>query len=426
MELAQRLARRQRHRLLHGYPMSSALTTGKVDRDAWYALDPSRPLLVGVLPHASCNPKVRGCGFCTFPHEAFDHERVTRTAMRVAQGIESAAALFSRHVKGVYFGGGTANLTPPRAFAPIVRALRSFDLQDAEISLEGVPRYFGLHRGALLDEVASIGSKHRISMGVQTLDPEWLRRMGRDAFGGPDEIERVVSDAHRRGFTASGDLLLNLPGPHDTLFDIRRCTAMGFDQICIYNLVLASEIDVPWVSLLETMPRNDVAFETWRSARALLLEEGFTQTTLTNFERGSTRFVYERASFDPSAHDAVGFGPSAISTFVAKDRGIKWMNGVDDRVFFYRPRDLRLLFVTRNLSSLRIERETYARFFGTTVEDDFAPELEDIRAHALMNDALELTERGMFFADAVAGHLADARVRILRGNEPNTTHDFMG
>jgi hypothetical protein len=34
-----------------------------------HAYLPHRPLLVGVLPHAFCNPKIAGCGFCTFPHE---------------------------------------------------------------------------------------------------------------------------------------------------------------------------------------------------------------------------------------------------------------------------------------------------------------------------------------------------------------------
>ena len=83
------------------------------------ALDHSRPLIIGVLPHTFCTPKVRGCGFCTFPHETFVRELlrdvVEHIVQEIAQMVRVAdeSPLQGRRVDGVYFGGGTANLTPP-------------------------------------------------------------------------------------------------------------------------------------------------------------------------------------------------------------------------------------------------------------------------------------------------------------------------
>ena len=64
-ELARRMARPQRHRLLHGYPMSSGMTPihGPVAEILnELELDSSEKLAVGIIPHPYCNPRVQGCG----------------------------------------------------------------------------------------------------------------------------------------------------------------------------------------------------------------------------------------------------------------------------------------------------------------------------------------------------------------------------
>ena len=50
--------------------------------------DPRRGLLVGVLPHPFCNPAVAGCGFCTFPHEAFTSRKAAVVIDHVVREIE--------------------------------------------------------------------------------------------------------------------------------------------------------------------------------------------------------------------------------------------------------------------------------------------------------------------------------------------------
>ena len=85
-------------------------------------LDPERPLIIGVLPHTFCNPKVKGCGFCTFPHEKFAHEPMRRVVEQVAREIElTPPSARKRRAEAVYFGGGTANLTPPTTPAALHR-----------------------------------------------------------------------------------------------------------------------------------------------------------------------------------------------------------------------------------------------------------------------------------------------------------------
>src|SRR5262245_58762419 len=92
--LRRRITRPQRHRLLQGYPMAPLLSPAPPGFDPFNGLDldDARPLLVGVLPHTFCNPRVKGCGFCTFPHEKFERTAMRRSVDHVEQEIRRTAA----------------------------------------------------------------------------------------------------------------------------------------------------------------------------------------------------------------------------------------------------------------------------------------------------------------------------------------------
>jgi coproporphyrinogen III oxidase-like Fe-S oxidoreductase len=174
--------------------------------------------------------------------------------------------------------------------------------------------------------------------------------------------------------------------------------------------------------------------------RAALLEAGYTQTTLTNFERpGARPFRYERLSFAPHTCDALGFGPGALSglNFGGAERALKWLNqprsadylgcgaGKVARLFLYEPHEEALMQLTRGLALL--EQPTGEGPLAAHLHL-FAPELDLLDEAGLVErppGALRLTERGMFFADSVAGLLAARAVVYRRAaglNEPAELH----
>ncbi|MEQ1502557.1 MAG: radical SAM protein, partial [Myxococcota bacterium] len=442
--LADRRTRPQRHRLLHGYPMTPLLRAPPPVPDPRtrhhrtlresLSLDPTRELIVGVLPHTQCAPTVEGCGFCTFPHDPAEKPSLRHVVHAVGQEIAAAPAeLRARSVTAVYLGGATANLTPPAQLRALLTGLGStFSLSGAEITLEGVPSLFLAWWGGPLEALRDgPGAHKRVSMGVQTFDIDWLGKMGRLGFGDRRTVERVVERAHSYGMTASGDFLLGLPGrpAADELEDLRVAAELGLDQICVYPLVLAG--DTPWArdpAMRAAMPGVEEGRGRWRAACAQLLAAGYAQTTLTNFERGAPRFRYEVASFAPDRTDAVGFGPLAISTFVdpAARRAVKTQRArtveptnVDliGLWFPYDAEDLSLLFVTRCLAVLRIDRARYRAFLGADLLEHHGPTVQavvDAGLATLDDEALTLTPDGTWFADAVAGTFAEARAEAVR------------
>ena len=161
----------------------------------------------------------------------------------------------------------------------------------------------------------------------------------------------------------------------------------------------------------------------------MLEDLGFDQTTLTNFERRKyqghhRRFVYEEFSFRPAQFDMIGFGPTGISFAHAERASVKVINPDGaaeyvsavkrgqpawDRAFVYTPRDLRVLHLARRIAALRISRIEYRGFFGTDPLDDFQPEFEAIEQQGLIavtDEAIELSNLGMFYADSIATLLA--------------------
>jgi oxygen-independent coproporphyrinogen-3 oxidase len=456
--LGELLRKPQRHRLLHGYPLAAAMRrrdASQAEADLHFDFQSGRGLLVGVLPHPFCNPAVAGCGFCTFPHRKYDSaqaaEFVTAVLAEVEQRVRRQPDLLGRPVTGLYFGGGTANLSPAEPFRALCRGLaRCFDLRHAEVTLEGVPAYFVKRRPLLMEVLREeIPARHfRLSMGIQTFDEEWLGRMGRLGFGTAATFRAVVEEAHAREFTVSADLLFNLPNQTRAAMeqDVDRAVELGLDHLGLYHLVLFRGLGTAWSkdeSLVAALPSNKAAAENWLALQWRLLRAGFYQTTLTNFERSAfrgdpRRFLYEECSFVPDRYEMLGFGPSAISFAAGRNFGVgsKVLNPdaphdylaavardapVWDRYFSYTTADLQVFYLTRRLAALEVNRAEYRRLFGTDPLADFGEEcraLADAELLQVTSQALRPTPRGMFYADAMASLWAWRRVRALRDGSP--------
>ncbi len=452
LELRRRMQRPQRHRLLHGYPLAAAMPRIPEDQDRDLILpdfDPRRGLLVGVLPHSFCNPAVAGCGFCTFPHEAFTSRKaavvIDHVVREIEQTLRARPGLDGRPIAGLYFGGGTANLSPPEPFRRLCRALsQAFDLSGAEVTLEGVPAAFLNRRPPLMDILREeLPARHfRLSMGIQTFARDRLEQMGRIGFGDAGTFREVVRAGHSREFTVSGDMLFNLPAQslRAMIDDVRRAAEIGLDHVGLYHLVMFAGLGTPWSrdpELVASLPTNEEAADNWLALRGLLLELGFDQTTLTNFERREfrgedRRFVYEESSFRPDRYDMIGFGPSGISfadsgraavKVINPDAASAYISAVDrgrptwDGAFEYGPQDLRVLHMTRRISALRIERLDYQAYFGSDPVDDFPREFGVLEQEGLVHvtdDSIEPTVRGMFYADSIAALLSRKRLRAHR------------
>lgn len=402
---------------------------------ALFDVDNTRDLIVGVLPHTQCVARTESCGFCTFPYDqAVQYQRrgMVRGVLRDIEALTRDGPLAGRHVHAIYLGGGTANLSTPEEIGWLVQALSAhLRTADAELTLEGTPHLFeGLFWSHLKALTKLPVGRRRISMGVQTFDQGLLRLMGRERFGDAALVQKLVKRCRALDLACSGDLLFNLPGQSLSQMerDVDTAVAAGLDQICLYHLVLYPGLGTPWSkdpALVAAVPSNQAACEHWLRLRERLLAAGYTQSTLTNFERtdvGAKRFRYEPASFSVERTDGIGFGPLSLTTFVnpAHRRGLKLLRRKDlgdapwsggDLMFPYDERGLRVLFLTRGLAKTQVARGVYRALFGSEVVEDLGaalPAVVDAGLVTVSDEALALTPTGMFYADAVVSLFAQA------------------
>ena len=450
-ELHRRMSLPQRHRLLHAYPMaplmlySSTPTHSRQLEDISYSRDIDRRLLLGILPHPYCNPMVKGCGFCTFPHEQYTKKSaisVAKTVLReIKERIKAIPSLTKSPVDAIYFGGATANLTPYEDFEAILSTIfENFQCSNAEVTLEGAPIYFLKGDGAkLLKLLSTTTQRGRISMGVQTFSQHRLKQMGRQGYGSKEDIQNIVQKAHSNGVQTSCDLLIDLPHQsiEEIIHDIQTAIHIGFDQICIYHLVLYKELGTEWAKdphMLHGLPSNKEASERWDQICTFMRENHFIQTTLTNFERtevieSGKNFQYEALEMNLLDHDFIGFGPAGITRIAHKNllSGHKILNPSESHAylqkmdettngipgtaaFSYDARDMQILFLTRHIGRAKIDKSKFQEYYGHTIHEAFPLIFPVLASKPFLTSNGTITPLGNSYADSIAGILAWPKV----------------
>ena len=125
-----------------------------------------------------------------------------------------------RRLGSIFFGGGTPSLMPPETVAAIIEAAEAHwgFAPDVEITLEANPSSVEAARFA---DLAAAGI-NRVSLGLQSLDDEALRFLGRahDVTEGLAALETAQSVFDRVSF----DLIYALPGQSEAAWkaELRR------------------------------------------------------------------------------------------------------------------------------------------------------------------------------------------------------------
>ncbi|MGB5473707.1 MAG: radical SAM family heme chaperone HemW [Gammaproteobacteria bacterium] len=182
---------------------------------------------------------VRKCPYCDFnSHELRDGvpERDYISAL-LADLEQELPAAWGRPVDSVFFGGGTPSLFSPEGIDRLLGELRArLTLQPgAEITLEANPgtvdheRFEGYHAAGI----------NRLSIGVQSFQPELLEKIGR--IHGRSDAIRAAEAAHAAGFDNFNlDLMFGLPGQTlpQAMADLRIAMDLEPTHVSWYELTI--------------------------------------------------------------------------------------------------------------------------------------------------------------------------------------------
>lgn len=223
----------------------------------------------------------------------------------------------------VYFGGGTPSVLGAERLCAILAAVKTaFCVQeDAEITAECNPADVNRAFFATLKN----GGVNRISMGMQSVNADELKLLGRRHAA--EDVEKAMRAARDAGIdNVSVDLMLALPGSKEEKLkrSIDFCARIGADHVSAY--ILKIEPGTPFWKMADQfdLPDEDGAADQYLFMVRRLEELGYRQYEISNFTKQGKESRHNLQYW--RCGEYLGVGPAAHS-FVNGGR-------------FYFPRDL--------------------------------------------------------------------------------------
>ncbi|WP_203414799.1 radical SAM family heme chaperone HemW [Entomobacter blattae] len=258
------------------------------------------------------------CPYCDFNSHVWADIPYDRMANALKAELQSYTPLMAgRKLRSLFFGGGTPSLMPPHTVESLIEAAyASFSTTDmVEITLEANPTSAETEK---LRAFKAAGI-NRLSIGVQSLIPEELTRLGRTH--NVQQARAALETANRFFARYSFDLIY--ARPHQSLQDWQEELSMALtlagDHLSLYQLTI--EPNTAYASLHRqgklTLPDDEQAAAFYRLTDKLLAAQGFFPYEISNYARPKGESLHNLGYWH--YHDYIGIGPGAHGRLTLPD-----------------------------------------------------------------------------------------------------------
>lgn len=264
-----------------------------------------------------CVSKCPYCDFNSHVRERVDAARWQSAYLcEMAQYAEAGVGQ-GETITSVFFGGGTPSLMPPETAATILDAARRHwrFSDDVEITLEANPNSAEAGKFAAFSQAGI----NRLSIGVQSFDPQVLKFLGRahDAA----EARRAIESAQKAVPRYSFDLIYARPGQTAVQWrqELHAALQLAGDHLSLYTLTIEPNTGFAGAvarGALQPMPSDDQA-ALYDLTQEILDEAGMPAYEISNHAKpgGESRhnLVYWRSG------EYLGLGPGAHGRILGGD-----------------------------------------------------------------------------------------------------------
>lgn len=201
----------------------------------------------------------------------------------------------------IFFGGGTPSLMPPAIFSKIMAhiATRFYIPAGAEVTIESNP---GTIDANGIRQFAAAGV-NRLSVGVQSLDDETLKFLGR-IHTGRDAIA-LLDAARRMNIRTSADFIYATPNqtPDDVVRMCREINAIGLTHVSMYELTI--EPGTPFGEMNIKTPDNETTAQMYAAIGATL---NIPRYEVSNYSAPGDECRHNMAVWDGAPYIGIGRG----------------------------------------------------------------------------------------------------------------------
>ena len=253
---------------------------------------------------------LKKCPYCDFNSHVRDEVDVAQWQAALLADMRHEAELAGGEtLESVFFGGGTPSLMPPQLVETLLREAEKLwgFAPEIEITLEANPSSVEAGKFAAL---AGVGI-NRVSLGVQALDDDVLRFLGRlhDARDGLQALETAQNTFARVSF----DLIYARPGQTAAQWEteLARALSFGTGHLSLYQLTIepgtrfATDVRQGRFTPLD----DDEAAELFALTRAMTAAAGLPAYEISNHARPGEESRHNLTYW--RYRDYCGIGPGA-------------------------------------------------------------------------------------------------------------------
>ncbi len=382
------------------------------------------------------------CSFCTLflTTQHSDDMRQRYVDALIRQIAMYGGLLNNVEIESLYIGGGTPTVLRSRQYEAIFESLRrAFPAwhPDAEIAIEGSPDTM---RRSLLETLSSLGV-NRVSMGLQTLDEDERKHVGRRY--GMETVHAAVDAIQGVGFeNVNYDLIYGLEGQTKTSWfeSLQGTLAFAPRTVTLYPVIFR-----PLTSIIkrkstraERFLANASKYAIYDQSVDFLRERDFQQNSFVRFSTCSDDGLRQEAS-DFSGTPLLGFGAGArsytqhvhygtdfavrrgrtstiITSFIDRHQQAEDVPGLG---FELDDDERQRRFCILNLSLGNLDASIYRDRFAGRVEDRFGDELDALCEQGCItvdDDRYQLTRRGFKYSNVIATLFQSTHVSNLEAS----------
>ena len=264
---------------------------------------------------------VQKCPYCDFNSHAQkglipEAEYIQHLLADLSQDLTAyQAAIGNRKIHSIFIGGGTPSLFSAEGIAYLLKAVEkriAFE-PHIEITLEANPgtaeaaRFLGYAEGGVT----------RISMGIQSFEPEKLLKLGR-IHDSQEAIQAVkfAQDSAKSGLKSFNiDLMHGLPNQsvQQALADLETGIALNPPHLSWYQLTI--EPNTMFYYRQPTLPDDDALWEIFEQGHQLLTRAGYEQYETSAYAKKGFQCQHNLNYWRFGDYLAIGCGAHGKITF---------------------------------------------------------------------------------------------------------------
>ncbi len=350
------------------------------------------------------------CTYCDFAKEIAKPEKKRAYLKALFYEMKLSEELFQT-TDTVYIGGGTPTALSDEDFeALLIEINHHVNVKDLkEFTVEANPSSLTQAKARLLKAYGVT----RVSLGVQTFNDALLTLINRDHR--QVDVLNALDHLKSAGLTHySLDIMFGLPAQSWERFqeDLEKFIQVGAEHYSIYALILEDHTKLHHQIKhgLLTLPDDDLVADMYAHIIKRMKEEGYEHYEISSFARPGRRSIHNPIYWRNEAYLGLGAGAHGRlkNTRYENIRSVKKYTdamlekGLKARIDYpYQPIHDTLLMGLRMKEGVNVT--AFENAFGVHPLTRF-PGLKDRLEEGLImiqNDQLQLTDKGLFFANNV-------------------------